>query len=667
MPTPSFKEILIDLLKKDTRLVDEQGDLRENLVHEYANELDPQLIELLLNDSQTRERFFLKIKDVYVFKQNDFRFFLDENKLDNSYTQYENKIGLSFGSRLLRETSDVVLNFPYNDCILEGGQSTEEGNDIYFEFEVKEGDYVEKKAKRKEVFFNQILARDEIDRLLEPKAFTNIKHFTKNGEEKLNGFTRDENGTIKDNLIIKGNNLLALHSLKQEFRGKVKLIYIDPPYNTGNDSFAYNDNFNHSTWLTFMKNRLEVARELLREDGVIFVQCDDNEQAYLKVLMDDKEMFGNKNFVETYIWKNTDNAPSLSKKTRKNIEFIHCYEKNYNPNLSYIGKESENDDAPLLNSGNPVKELSFPPNKIKFNIPDGVYEKGNSGRLEIIESFEVKNGLNSSIVKIKGEFKWSQRTLDEEISKETYFLIKTDKMAIRYQRKEASDIAPEKFLSTNYLSKALGIETNEDSKKHIDVLNLNFSSYPKPESLISFLIKAVTKEEDIVLDYHIGSGTTASTAHKMNRQYIGIEQIDYIENVTVERLKKVIDGEQGGISKAVNWQGGGSFIYLELAKNNQNAIEQIEKAESLEALNVFFEEMCEKYFLHYNVKIKAFREKISKEGAFIKLPLARQKEIYARMLDLNQLYVNVSDMQDSRYALSKEDISLTNVFYKNGL
>ena len=295
MSNPPFKEILIDLLKNDARLIDEQGDLRENLVHEYANELDPQLIELLLNDSQTRERFFLKIKDVYVFKQNDFRFFLDENKLDNSYTQFENKIGLSFGSRLLRETSDVVLNFPYKDCILEGGQSTEEGNDIYFEFDVKEGDYVEKKAKRKEVFFNQILARDEIDRLLEPKAFTNIKRFTKDGAEKPNGFTRDENGTIKDNLIIKGNNLLALHCLKQEFRGKVKLIYIDPPYNTKSDSFAYNDNFNHSTWFTFIKNRLEIALEFLSEDGIIIISCDDIEQAYLKVICD--EIFKRENFI----------------------------------------------------------------------------------------------------------------------------------------------------------------------------------------------------------------------------------------------------------------------------------------------------------------------------------------------------------------------------------
>ena len=330
MPTPSFKEILITLLKNDARLVDEQDDLRENLVHEYANELDPQLIELLLNDSQTRERFFLKIKDVYVFKQNDFRFFLDENKLDNSYTQFENKIGLSFGSRLLRETSDVVLNFPYKDCILEGGQSTEEGNDIYFEFDVKEGDYVEKKAKRKEVFFNQILARDEIDRLLEPKAFTNIKRFTKDGEEKLKGFTRDENGTIKDNLIIKGNNLLALHCLKKEFRGKVKLIYIDPPYyfikDKKDETFVYNSNFKFSSWLTFIQNRLVESRELLREDGIIFISISIDGHAYLKILTD--EVFGKNNFLGDIIWQTaTDNNPSQVKNEH---EYILAFAKNKN-------------------------------------------------------------------------------------------------------------------------------------------------------------------------------------------------------------------------------------------------------------------------------------------------------------------------------------------------
>jgi len=284
------------------------------------------LIKLLLNDPQTRERFFLKIKDVYVFKQNDFRFFLDENKLDNSYTQFENKIGLSFKSRLLRETSDVVLNFSYKDCILEGGQSTEEGSDVYFEFDVKEGDYVEKKAKRKEVFFNQILARDEIDRPLEPKAFANIKHFMKDGEEKLKGFTRDENGTIKDNLIIKGNNLLALHCLKQEFRGKVKLIYIDPPYNTGKDGFTYKDNFNHSTWLTFMKNRLEIARELITDDGSIWVSLDDKEVHYCKILMD--QIFGRDNFISTVIWNSKYTISNVAKLGRKFRYFVSQWVQN---------------------------------------------------------------------------------------------------------------------------------------------------------------------------------------------------------------------------------------------------------------------------------------------------------------------------------------------------
>jgi len=157
--------------------------------------------------------------------------------------------------------------------------------------------------KRDEIFWNEILAPDEISRLLDPKVFTNAKRIDAKGEHKFDGFRIDENGDIKDNLIIKGNNLLALHSLKKRFAGKVKLIYIDPPYNTRKeaDEFKYNDRFNHSTWLTFMKNRLEVARELLMEDGAIFISIDDNEQAYLKILCD--EIFGRENFIASMPWK----------------------------------------------------------------------------------------------------------------------------------------------------------------------------------------------------------------------------------------------------------------------------------------------------------------------------------------------------------------------------
>jgi adenine-specific DNA-methyltransferase len=300
MQNMKLYSILETVLKSDTsnlKLIDNKGDLMLNKIHGLIDKTDENLIGLLLENQELREKFFSPLtpkggSTVYVFKSNDFKFFLDENKIDNSYTQYENRIGLTAGGKFLKDSADVVLDFPYKDCILEGGQSTEEGTDTYFEWNTNDNHYQEKKAKRKEIFFNTILAKDEIDRLLEPKAFTNIKKHTVNGTEfpsfggVPNGrggfFTRDENGNITDNLIIKGNNLLALHTLKSEFTGKVKLIYIDPPYNTGNDSFAYNDNFSHSTWLTFMRNRLLIARELLREDGIIYVQMDSSRNSVFK-------------------------------------------------------------------------------------------------------------------------------------------------------------------------------------------------------------------------------------------------------------------------------------------------------------------------------------------------------------------------------------------------
>lgn len=241
---------------------------------------------------------------------------------------------------MLTDTNDVVLDFPYKDCVLEGGQSTEEGTDTYFEYDekvtkaqekqgLKAESYNKKTAKRKEIFFNSVLAHDEIDRLFDAKALTNWKRFTQQGVSPPCDIKRDEDGNIKENLIIKGNNLLALHSLKKQFAGKVKLIYIDPPYNTGNDGFKYNDNFNHSTWLTFMKNRLEVARELLMDDGGIFVSCDDNEQAYLKVLMDD--VFGKDAFFGNLFWISTTQPDNIGKARfglQKNIENIVLFGKN---------------------------------------------------------------------------------------------------------------------------------------------------------------------------------------------------------------------------------------------------------------------------------------------------------------------------------------------------
>ncbi len=689
--------ILETILKSDSgnlNLIDNQGDLMLNKIHDLVDKTDENLIGLLLENQELREKFFIKIKDVFVFKTSDFKFFLDENKIDNSYTQYENRIGLIAGGKFLKDSSDVVLDFPYKDCILEGGQSTEEGTDTYFEYDANDNHYQEKQAKRKEIFFNSILAKDEIDRLLEPKAFTNIKKYTTKGEENITSFERGENGTIKDNLIIKGNNLLALHSLKSEFAGKVKLIYIDPPYNTGNDSFAYNDNFNHSTWLTFMRNRLLVAKELLREDGLICVQCDDNENAYLKILLD--EVFNRINFMNNVAVKMSESSGvkmnHAKAKFPKLKEYILMYkmpsyngfieidkyeqEKWDNENNIFLEKLIEKDRERLIEI-----ELKETNDLNDVLIGNEILSKVN--KISLSEKIKDLNFKNDEDLKL-WLFKNSWRIIKTAGSSSLASLVKS--LELIPKQDIAASLSKTKILF--FYITDFNRDTNQPRLQVIfadsnifknpcdfwqdikttgaisDEGGIKLSNGKKPEKILHRLLKMTTKENDIVLDYHLGSGTTAAVAHKMNRQYIGIEQMDNQVNLSKTRLKNVINNDQTGISKSVNWQGGGSFIYLELAKNNQNAIEYIQSCESYEALITFFDEMCNTYFLHYNVKVKEFREVICKEDNFKKLTLDQQKIMFAKMLDLNQLYVNVSDMKDTRFGLNENDIAITKDFYQ---
>ncbi|WP_270346807.1 site-specific DNA-methyltransferase, partial [Enterococcus thailandicus] len=225
-------------------------ELQRPIVIDDLKNYDALLISALLKNQKIRENYSVKAGDVVIFKVQEFIDILRyKDYWADSYTKYSNTIGLSSEGKYLQYNTDVVLDFPYKDCILEGGMTKED-------------------TGKEEVFYNEVIARDEIDTLLAPKALVNVKKYDVDGEHTVDSFS-DE-----DNLIIKGNNLLALHSLKERYAGKVKCIYIDPPYNTGNDSFKYNDRFNHSTWLTFMRNRLEIAKELLSEEGLIFVQCD---------------------------------------------------------------------------------------------------------------------------------------------------------------------------------------------------------------------------------------------------------------------------------------------------------------------------------------------------------------------------------------------------------
>ena len=188
----------------------------------------------------------------------------------------------------------------------------------------------------------------------------------------------------------------------------------------------------------------------------------------------------------------------------------------------------------------------------------------------------------------------------------------------------------------------------------------------KPEKLLQRILGLSTQKGDMVLDFFSGSGTTAAVAHKMGRQYIGIEQMDYIEEITCERIKKVIEGEQGGISKSVDWKGGGEFIYCELAKWNEIAKNRINAFETFEELLGFYDETYDKYFIDYNLKIKEFKEKVIKEENFINLSLDQQKRIFLKMLDLNQMYVCKTERADSKFGISKEDQDLTEEFYDEG-
>ncbi len=638
------------VLRMDSRFCTEDGHLLKNNVVEAALALDPKLLHYLLADEKLKKQFFSDVDGVLVFDKIKFqRFVMNKQFLPDSYTAFKNKVGLTTDSgEFLSESREVVLSWPYKDCMLEGGQTKED-------------------SKRQEIFWNEILAPEEINRLTEPKALCHFRRYDSKGEHEATVLRPD------DNLIIKGNNLLALYSLRQRFRNSVKLIYIDPPYYFNkvkpSDTFSYNSNFHLSTWLVFMKDRLRVAYELLASNGVILCHIKEDAIHWLKVLME--EIFHVDNFVETFIWRNTDNPDSLSNKSRSAVEYIICFEKRKDASIAYKGKETENGDAPLLNAGNSEHELVFPVGCIKFNIPDGIYPAGRPDRVELLNDINVVDGANANEVHLKGEFKWSQKMLDEELSIGTYFIVKSNKFSIRFQRPQGTTMAPEKYIEDQYLSKAIGVGTNEDASAHLKNMGINFTN-SKPESIVAFFVRAMTEEREIVMDFFVGSGTTAAVAHKMNRQYIAVDQMDYIETETVKRMNLVINGEQGGVSKAVGWKPQtpeltdgdkyehNSFVYCELAQANQQLVDEIMEAAQPSQLQKVWSLLQDKGFLSYKVTPKMINEHAEE---FADLSLDDQKRFLIECLDKNMLYIPFADMDDSAFTLSDNDKLLTRQFY----
>jgi len=658
-------EQLTDLLIKDERLVSQNGELLKNQTQELARKNDPELIKLLLSDKAIKQHFFFEVEKTLIFDKEKFiRFISNKQFLPDSYTAFKNKIGLTAGDEYLSESKEVVLAWPYKDCVLEGGMTKED-------------------QKRDEIFYNETLAPDDINRLLDAKVFTNFKRIDKKGEHKLDGFKRDEKGTIKDNLIIKGNNLLALASLKKEFAGKVKLIYIDPPYNTGDDSFGYNDSFNHSTWLTFMKNRLMIAYDLLDKDGVIFVSINHIELAYVSILLDEIFGRGNKLPIITLKAGTTASYRSINDCPVNVTEYVLVYSRtqNFKPNPIYRetgysedyshyieNLEKRPEHWNLVKITDLIHKQEGCKNWREYKIKFGSNWKRK--RFEAMEEFAFQN--KEKVVSLNTLQKPS-KNIQEIIDKSK----NTREKVFSFSREGASPIycfngRTLAFFSSKFRNIEGDIVPSEiltNLWTDISFLGIGpeggvtMENGKKPEYLLKTIIELVTKKNDIVLDYHLGSGTTAAVSHKMGRQYIGIEQLNYGDNDSVVRLQNVINGDSSGISdyENIKWQGGGDFVYMELAKWNEEWIEKIEKAKTGKELAKIWDEMKETAFLSYKVDPKTVD---ANAKDFADLIINDQKKFLIECLDKNQLYVNLSEIEDKEYGVSKEDIKLNKEFYE---
>jgi len=623
----SILDNLKNLLQKDERLVSE-GELLKNKVIELAIKLDKDMIESLLSDEQMKAVFFKQIGKATIFDKDKFiKFVSNKQFLPDSYTTFKNKIGLvDEKGEFISEKKEVVLSWPYKDCILEGGMTKEE-------------------QKRDEIFWNEILAPDEISRLLDPKVFTNAKRIDKSGEHKFDKFKTDENGDIKDNLIIKGNNLLALHSIKKRFAGKVKLIYIDPPYNTGNDEFKYNDAFNHSSWLVFMKNRLEVAKKLLNDEGIIFIQCDDYEQSYLKVLCD--EIFNKDRFVGVLVWQRAKGG-GQAKEIVRGHDYILVY-RNFDDIITLKRQKSIQKPITEINGRKYIKNDDF------LRKVFGKYSENKNGKFD-------RRCFYEEIEKYKGKDK--KKEVDEKIKSGEYTLEKLPNGKHVVCRLEPIETAYSTFYSiikniNDAESSIIEGFLSEKGKYDFEKLGLNGFEFPKPVGLIKILIRSIMmfEKEGIILDFFAGSGTTAQAVLELNkedggnRKFILCEQLDYVNTVTVPRVRKVIEKQDEG-----------DFVYLELAKWNENFVEKIQKANTKEELKQLWKIMEEKAFLSYKVDVKAIDENAKD---FEELSIENQKRFLLECLDKNHLYVNYSEIDDEEYGVDEEDKKINEEFYGN--
>ena len=494
---------------------------------------------------------------------------------------------------------------------------------------------VEHSEDADEPFLNETIAKPEIDELLEPKIFVNATKYDNRGEKQADSISTD------DNLIIKGNNLIALYSLVKRYSGKIHLVFIDPPYffykSKLGDSFIYNSNFKLSSWLTFIKNRLEIAKKLLLDNGFIVLTIGYEGSAYLKLLLD--KTFGIDNFVGKIAWRKTDGQSNTSDFANV-VDDILVYKKSSSAQLGRL---------PLTDKT--IKNYSY----------EDQYGKFRRGRL---------------LDKTRGKYSYEVKTPNGNILNGPWRIPENELMSLInsgkiYWPSNEMQTPQSKIYLKDVTGKVVNdfwdtdMGTNQRGANELEKLfGRRVFSFPKPEKLLQNIISISTQENDIVLDFFMGSATTQAVAMKMNRRFIGIEQMDYIKTVSVPRLQKVIGGEQGGISKDVNWQGGGSFIYAELMEKNQGYLKDIQNAKDIDDLMSVYARMKQNGDIDFRVDLDKFESSL-KAG---ELPsFSDRKKELVKIIDKNQLYYNYSNIDDAdvKDLISDSDYKFNKSFYSS--
>lgn len=633
----NFFTELLNLLKLDpqNRYYSDNGEILRNKVYESAMKMDKDLIKLLLSNDRIKDKFFTDIDGTLIFDKTAFGWAINNKAfLQDSYTRFKNTIGLiDSKEQFISSKNDVVLSFPYKDCVLEGGQTKED------------------QKERGEIFYNELLAPDDVDRLLAPKVFTNVKRYTKDGEESITEFKDD------DNLLIRGNNLLALSSILKRYEGRVKCIYIDPPYNpkSSANTFCYNNTFNESTWLCFMKNRLEFARKLLTKDGALIVAIDENEQCALGILL--REIFKEYDIHCITIVHNPRGVQGtnfsycnefaffvIPKGQKTIIDRKIPQEEIEWSNLRNWGSESERTDA--KNCFYPIIVNIDSSEIVGFGdvLQDNVHPNKNEFHDNLVYIYPIDSKS------IERKWRYARQTV-EDIKHLLRARIKSGVWDVEIGK----DFGQYKtvWIDPKY-------DANEYGTKIVNQLVPN-NEFDFPKSLWNVydcLYSVIGKDKNaIILDFFGGSGTTAHAVMELNnddngnRRFILTEQMQYVSTVTKKRIEAVSD-------KYLQ-----SFVYCELKELNHKYIDEIQVADD-DKLNDLYKEITESEFISYKVDINKLKES---EQDFKELSTEDKRNFLIQVLDKNLLYVNYCDMEDEDLAVTEEEKAFARSFYGEGV